>query len=445
MSNKKKIFSIVITLIMIFTLYSVCFATEDQVITPIESGDNYIDNYDDYEDYLQQTSDTYSQDELKAAYDAYQESLKEYYNEYKRDGVIKARVVEIEDVKTVYELDEYYYSVNKYEIQPIVVHVLEGEHEGERFSINYLLTGDSLNNIQYSKVSVGDTIFIGFYEDETTGEVVADITNTGSNVERLGIVICILAVVVILLIIYAGKNGILVSLLGILISIFCLGILPNMGYEGKGFIVGGIFFVIALIYLITIVELKDLSKEEDKKARLKAIGLERTRIIAIGISLLMTVVSTVLIIATNYMTRTVGAGFEFSALSENVLLANMNFEELFIVITTMISAIVATHMVCKTIKKLETMPAEADFNEKLTNCKELLSSSLLIIIVTILALYIPNHLLLLTNKYTSREIWNSEILASELVRMFVILIIMILSVPTTVALYKKSKSNYVQQ
>lgn len=427
---------ILLVMVFLFSFSAICFATDSgyddaQVITDpsefnvddtLNGEEFYVDNYEDYDDLMNgQDENGYSQKELKSAYEEYQTYLKNYYKEYKRKETVKARVVEVYEEEEYYQYDDYY-SILKYEIQPILVEVIEGEHAGERYNIDYLLTGDSLNNIRYSKVSVGDVISVGFYVDETTGETVADIMNTGANVERFGAVFCIGIIALLLVMVYAGKKGVIASLIAILVLDFCLVIIPNMGFEGAGFLIGGGIFTLLLIGTMTIAEL----------------GLHKKAAKAGAISLVITILTAFLIIAFGYLTRTAGITFEVAALSENVLLGNMNFSELFVVITMIIASVGITKIVCETTKRLDQNASE-DFNGKLDACKDILGGNIIMVLVILLATYIPNHLLLLTNKYTNFEVLNSEILVVELLRVFAVIIAMSMSIPTVVALSKKGK------
>lgn len=411
-----------IILILSIILSSVCFATEEIANTTENAEDvKYIDNYEEYENLMNGMA-SYSQDELKEYYNEYQEYIAEYYNSYEREKTYKAKVIETEDIKEEYEFNEYYYSVSKYEIQPIKVEILEGDYKGQKFDIDYMLTGDSLNNIQYSSLQKGDIIFVAVNVNEETGENYADITNAGSNVERFGIIICIGVVTLLLLIIYGGKKGLITGLISLLILDFCLVIIPNMGYMGAGFIVGGILLIAIVIILIALSEL----------------GIHKNALKAIAIATGLTLVSALLLVTANYLTRTTGITFEAASVSENVLLGNMNFEHLYIIVTLIISSLLITNIVCKSMKKVAKENVN-DFNEGIHACKDILNSNILHLVITVMALYIPNHLLLLTNKYTASEIWNSEILASELIRLFIIMITMILAVPTVVMLTTKKE------
>ncbi len=417
----KKLVSLVILTIFIMSS-TICFATNTDKVTELEQNtDAYINSYEEYEQLYNEQETGYNQAQLKEYYDDYQESIKAYFKEYKRDETVKAKVVKASKVEEVYEIDEYYYSVSKYEFQPITVEILEGEHKGKTFDIDYLLTGDSLNNITYSELKTGDTIYVGFFTDEETGEIYADITNAGSNVERFFVVAIIGIVALALMMIYGGKNGVLATLITILILDFCLLIIPNMGYMGQGFIIGGGLLTILIIATISLMNF----------------GINKKTVKASIISLIMVAIVALLLSLTSNLTRTVGITFEVAAISENVLLGNMNFESLYVIITLIVASLFITKIVCGALKKISKLNTN-DVNEKINSCKELLGTNVILLTGTLLATYIPNHLLLLTNKYTGAEIWNSELLVCELIRLFVIIISMSLTIPM-IALLDESK------
>lgn len=408
----------IVTLLSV--IWTTCLATEMNLI----SGDNvnYIDSYEEYENLINESTNQYSQEDLADMYEEYREYMREYYKVYEREKTVRAKVIKTEKVKAEYEVDEYYYSTMKYEFQPIGVEIMEGEHAGKKFEMNYLLTGDSLNNVKYSELKVGDKIFVSIYTNEETGELYADITNTGSNVERFGTVFCIGIIALLLLTIYGGKKGLLISLITLLILDFCLVIIPNMGFAGHGFVVGGIILMLLLIFSYTISKL----------------GLNKKAAKAGMVSVILNAITAMLLVTFNYLTRTAGVTFEVAALSENVIMGNMNFESLYIITTMIIASLAITDVICKCMKKLEKAQVTT-FNEKLEVCKDALGANVLLVVISLIALYIQNHLLLLTNKYTDVEILNSEILVVELIRVFTIIIAMALTVPTVVAFDENKK------
>ena len=414
--NKKTISILILTILTM--VWTVCYATDSSNVVELDQNtDEYINSYEEYEQLMNEQDSGYTQEELKQYYNEYQKGINEYYNGYERDKTVRAKVVKTEKVQEEYELNEYYYSISKYEFQPITVEIIEGEHKGETFKIDYLLTGDSLNNIKYSELKRGDTIYVGFFVNEETGETYADITNAGSNVERFWVVGIIGLITFALVIIYGGRKGLMATLIALLILDFCLIIIPNMGYMGQGFVIGGDILIVLIILIMSLMKFGFNIK------MLKALLISTGGLIIAGI----------LMALFNSLTRTVGITFETAAISENVVLGNMNFENLYIIITLIIASVFITKIVCETIEKISTLNTNI-FNEILSNCKNLLGPNVITLVDTLFATYIPNHLLLLTNKYTSSEIWNSEILISELLRMFAIIISMTLAIPMVVVL-----------
>jgi len=438
--NTKSRIGIVLLITLLSSMLTVCFATEGEITEPllnegtVSSGSlyediQYIEDYEDYEELMGDTYSTeYTQEELKEYYEYYQEEMATYFRDYQREDTVKAKVIEVNPIEERYEFNDYYYSASKFELQPIKVEILEGEHAGEEFEIRYLLTGDSLGNIKYSDLKVGDVIFVGFFVDEETGETFADITNAGANVERLGVTICIGIMAVVLLIIYGGKKGLLTSLIILLILDFCLVIIPTMGFDGQGFVIGGVTFVLLLIATMVITKL----------------GLTKKALKAGAISGGLTLVAWLLLTVANYLTRTVGITFEVAALAENVVLVNMDFASLYVVITMMIAAVAITNVVCSALKKIEESKVEG-FNERLEVCKSILNENVLVAVIALIATYIPNQLLLLTNKYTPEEIWNSEILIAELIRICVLISTMALAIPTVVAVKEDEREEALQK
>ena len=221
--------------------------------------------------------------------------------------------------------------------------------------------------------------------------------------------------------VYGRKKGLLTILILLLVLDFCLVIIPNMGYDGEGFINGGIAFIVLLTFTNAITKL----------------GLNKKSLVATFVSLGVTCIAVLLLLVANYLTRTVGVTFEVAAVAENVILGNMNFEHLYIIITMIITSMAITNVACKSILKIQET-TNASLNKRMDVCKDVLDETALSTVVTLATTYIPNHLLLLTNKYTTAEILNSEILVSELIRIFIVLLAISLTVPV-VAFAVKSK------
>ncbi len=424
-----KVLSKVLAVIFLFSAFSsVCFAEEgvgtrnDDAVQTIPSSSAsgeqvYINNYDDYVNVLNEDdsqapmTEEEMNEELKGYYEEYQKYLSDYYNNYERTVINKARVIEAKPSKEEYQLNYQDYSVSKFVIQPLEVEVIDGDHSGEILNIDYVLTADSLNNIILSEVKKDDIVLITITEKDD-GTISGAIANSWAAVERVNKVFVIGILLVIVLLIYGGKKGFSTSLIAILSLIFAVIIIPTFAYEGNGILVVGIFEILCLIFTICAVHL----------------GLNRNSFKAMVVSALMTAVSFGLIVFINGLLRVVGVTFEHAAIAENVILRNIDFIHLYYIITLVISSAFITNTTAMAVKKIER-ESSREYEEKVQNAREVLPSNIIPLFVTTLTLYIPNHLLLLTNKFGELEINNSETLLSEIIRVVTIAFCMTLIVP----------------
>lgn len=407
-SIKKFMFLVVILSISLFAISS-SFAESG------ESGENVVilDSIDEYEDIASpEDSSSSEEDELKQYYEEYREYLKNYYNDYKREVPSRAVVIEAGEVRDEYRVADYY-SINKYTLQNLKVKVLEGEFKDKEVSVEYLLSADALDNIKMSPLQIGDKIFITVAED-AEGNLTGNATNSWSTVDRISVIVLLGIIAGILLLIYTGKKGFCAILTCILVILVSTLVIPILSAYGYGSVYTGIFAGIALILAICFAHL----------------GRNKTAVKAALISVVLSGVSVLLTLIFNYLTRTVGTVFEFAAISENILLGNINFTELFMMIVFLISSGVIANTVCLCVKKIDRESLDS-FNDKTDACKAIIIANVITIVIICMGIYIPNHILLITNKFNDVEIINSETLISEFVRMFAIVIPVILASPIT--------------
>ena len=421
MSSFKKLFISLVIIVFCFANLICVFAKSGEVVQ-IGSGEdlsnmNFIESDEDYEKVLNEVqgsnvnSEASSDDEqLKEYYEQYQDYIKDYYNSYERPQVNSAKVIEAEESKETYEIVDYY-SVAKYLIQNIKVELLDGEYKGSQISIEYVRTGDSMDNIHFAPLKVGDTIFVQVDKDES-GELVANVTNTWSFVSRSGMIIVFAVIAFLLLIIYGGKKGINSGLISIIAIVFSIVIISNSAYMGFGVIGTGILFILCLILTISMAYL----------------GLTKTTLKAICVSVVMTLFAFVLVWFMSLITRTVGVTFEIAAIAENIILHNINFEHLYYVITLAIASAFITNATCSAIRRIDRECPE-EFEEKIYACKDVIISNVVLCVVTMIVLYIPNHLLLINNKFTMTEQLNSETFVAEAIRMISTVICIVMTIP----------------
>ena len=421
MSNLKKLFFSFMVFVLVLTSIIYCFAESGETVIIGSDEDlsdmNFIESDEDYEKLLSEiqgtndysTSDT-DDEELKEYYEQYQEYIKDYYNSYERPQVNSAKVIEAGESKEKYEIVDYY-SVGKYLVQTIKVEILDGEHKGAQISLDYIRTGDSMDNIHFAPLKVGDRIFV-LVEEGNSGELTATITNTWAFVSRSGMVIVFTVIAFLLLIIYGGKKGINTGLISALAIIFSIVIITSFAYLGLGVIGIGVLFILCLILTISMAYL----------------GLTKSTLKANGVSIVMTFFAFVLVWFMSLVTRTAGVTFETAAVAENIILHNINFEHLYYIITLSIASAFITNATCSAIRRIERESSE-EFEEKIYVCKDVIISNVVLCVVTMIVLYIPNHLLLVNNKFDMTEQLNSETFISEAIRIISIVICIIMTVP----------------
>ena len=421
----KKFSFIAVILVLILSIATICFADESgEIITigdeeALKENQVYLNDYDEYINALgddEEAEDELSEEDykqqLKAYYDEYQEYLKEYYTNFERQETEKAEVVEAGETREEYTIDYTSQGVAKYVLETVKVKVLPGEkHSGEELELDYILTADSLNNIVLSRVEKGDIVFITI-DDAGDGTLIGNISNSWSTVRRVNKMLIVAIIAVLLLLIYGGKKGFTTSLVVIMTAIFAIFIIPTFANDGNGVIAVGILEIICLIFTMCAVHL----------------GMTRNSAKAMFISTCLTVVAFLLILFLNYITRTVGVTFEFAAIAENVIMKNINFEHLYYIITLIVASAFITNTTCMAVKRIDRENSANKVDRKIVSIA-VLPANIIPFAVTSLSLYIPNHILLLTNKFGGEEIINSETLISELIRIIACIICMILVVP----------------
>ncbi len=404
---KKKV--VFLFAVMAILAFGICYAA-----TSGESNDVYVDSIEEYRELnglgTQQTEpEVEGEDPAKEYYDRYQEYIKEYYDSFKREKLIKAKVLEVEKSKDVYDTSNYY-SVTKYLVQKVKLQILEGDYKEKEVEAEYVRTGDSLDNIHFAELKKGDIVFVSTSIDEE-GNLTASFTSAWSSVSRSSILYILMIIGFLTLIIYAGRKGLSAGLISVIAGLFSFVIIANFAYLGLGTVGVGLLFVASLIMSISFAHF----------------GKSLNALKAMLVSAFSVLIAFILIWCISFITRTVGTTFEVAAIGESIVYNKINFEALYYMITLAISSAFITNTVCLSIKKIERESSQ-NFEERVNECRDVVLSNVTMLAVALFALYIPNHLLLLTNKFTDLEILNSETFVVEVMRFLVVAISMIISV-----------------
>ena len=400
----KKIVLIAAIVFVFMNCYSICLADEE--IQVLDS----LDEYNEIAGSVEAENQTVSDEDLKEYYNEYRDYLKGYYDSYVREEPILAVVTEISEVKESYEVS-YDYSVAKYTYQTVKAKILDGAYKDKEADLEYLLTADALDNIKLAELHVGDKIFITVTENED-GTITGTISNSWATVLRINTILCIGVIVMLLAIIYAGRKGLSLSLISIIILLAAIIIIPLFAQAGMGVVGTSVLISLLLIIAVSMAHL----------------GLRANTLKSIGVSIVLSIFTLLFTFGMNYITRTVGTTFEYAAIAENVILGNIDFTSIFYMSILVIGAGVIANVVSMCISRIEKSGADT-YSDKVKECKDILLSHVSILVLALFITYIPNHILLLSNKFVESEIANSETLISEFIRLFAIVIPVILSIP----------------
>lgn len=399
--------SILLIVFIIMSLFAVSFADE---VVPEDDTGAYIDSASELDALYGGQDTTEEVDQLKEAYDMYQEYLLEYYDVYERPNTYKAKVIEVKEPRDEY-FQQDYYSVSKYVLQPIKVEILEGEYKGKQKEFDYVLTMDSLNNINIQEAKVGDVIFVSV-DLIASGDIDVTVPNSWASVSRFHVVIILAIIAVLLLVIYGGKKGITTA--GILLSaiIGTIIVICTFGFNAMGVIWASIFLMVAISLMISILHL----------------GFSKQMLKSFLISLGMVLVTWFVLFIACSAARSAGISFEFAAIAENIINNKIDFTQMYYIITLLIASGVISNTIAMSANRMLKENVDS-FKDRIEVSRKALASNLIVLVITAFALYIPNHILLLSNKFLLKEILNSETLVSELIRFLVIVITTTISVP----------------
>ena len=428
MKKVRNVFALLVTFMVIASFFCVVYAEGEEDVVTLGDYEEFENLYNSYTNSNDDSTSTEgpTQEQLKEEYNAYNDYLVEYYSGYVREKPIKATVLKADTVREEYEMS-YDYSVSKYRLQKVTVRIDEGTHKGKEVETDYVLSADTLDNIILSELHVGDKVFV-MVTDNGNGTISANISNSWATVQRFNMMICIGIIILLLALIYAGRKGLSASLIAVVIVLSTVVIIPSFAFAGAGIVWTSVLISILLIIAISMAHL----------------GLNGNTIKAIGISAVFALLSVALAAGFSYITRTVGTIFEHAAISENIILGNINFYTLYLMGVLVIASGVVANAVATYINKINRENVDS-YNDKIELCKEGILSNIVVVSLVGLTLYIPNQILLLANKFGSLEIMNSETLVSEFIRLFSIIIPTIMAAPVVSLDFFKFGKKYIEE
>lgn len=423
-----------VSMLLVFTLAfsSVCCFATDVTTSDYNWYDNYsgeteyLNSYEEYEDLINGMDE---QLEYKELYNQMIEQTIESYKEAERDTIYKAKVLEASEPQVYYGYYQYLY---KSLYQTLKIEILEGSEKGKVVEdVNYILTGDTYGNLELPKVTEGMTIHVSLqldddgnvYTDEN-GSIYAYSSSIDSPVSRWGYILTLIIITAVLVGIYLGKPGLkmLVPIL-LIVDLIVLFMVPAL-FDGTNVML--LLGFIILMSTITICVLK--------------LGLNSKTFVAILVSLVMSFMLVLLVYGFDSLAYMSGITYEATSFVESILprvvdsevVPVIDLHALNVATITLIAFFMFVPIVCETINVYEeNKNKKKAYSLTVDKMKEHISDKLVTIVPILLALSIPKFIILLANKCSLREIVNSEILGSDIVRILFVVIAMVVASPLT--------------
>lgn len=446
-----------ILLVFVVCLSTICFATD----TDVADNQNEVSTGND-------SVTVEDPDDANDIYDGLstQSEYKEYYREYlaysrEQDAnttvteTVKAKVIDVEPVKSEYGMD--YYMPYKRTYQPIVIEILEGEFAGEKLETAFYLVPDTYENTRIKEVKVGDRIFVTVAENED--KLVAYMISYDSSVSRvwgIGFAVLIACVLVVLI---GKEKGIKTLLLVLLIAdlVFVITIpeftktnnIITLESGDDGFPTEEEIDEDTTITILQVDDAGSPTKVEIAKKSnntfliilidvvlvafvnlINKLGLGKRTIQGFVITLCIVIFTALLAFGIMNMAKLNGNTFEAVSVAENIINKNIDFNAIYMLSILMVATILISNIVSEMLSD----------EENIERIKIILEKQVNIIVVFAIMLLMPKVLALAVYKYTLREMMNSEMIGLEVARIAVLVISTMITLPITSYVIKKIKT-----
>ena len=398
----KKYFILLLSILVLCAGQAV-FATDTKEYIEYSSGEKddgsiYLDSY---EDYLKALGNVDEQEVYKEQYLSDLANAVLNYDLTERPAVVKARVLNVEGKKEYYSYDSY--GLSKISYQPVNVQVLEGKHKGETYDISYILTADSYENLKIKELKANQKINIII--SESGDESYAYVTTVDSAVNRVALTVALIIIAVLLMIVYLGKQGMKIIPQMILLADMVMLILVPELFAGRSLL--WLTIVTSILYIIVESVIK--------------VGLNSKTVAAIFSTIVVTLSLTVVLVGVSNMANFSGITYEVLNMLESFPKGTIDFYMLYISSFILLCMIVTSNISC--------MAISANGDKKAI--RENIAAKLPLFIGILFVSMIPKYLYLLISKYTYDEIINSEMLLTDVYKVTLLIIAMVVTVQIT--------------
>ena len=402
-------------------------ASKYEQMLELASGDSvYIKDYDEYEDLMSEF------DENKVNKIEFIKQLIEDLEEIEKTTEIplfEAKVLSISEPEMQYTQDQSTaeYAMGLYQNGQVEI-LDEGELEGVKLTYMTCLTYDVYGNITLPEVKVGDIVNVTLMQidDET---VIAFSPEPDTYVKRFPTLIIISVIILFFVIGFLGKHSIKLLIPALLMIDIIFGVVGPLILEGFSLWLLAAFTILLNTIAICVLKLG---------VNAKSFAAIFTTLI---VSFVMIVVHAVVDGLLNFSGITTESFLMSSGVSPNIIANEVvnifNFHSLSILISLLIMLVLVVFTACKIVEKFAESDGKLELNELVNDdVKSYISEISLVGILVLIANALPKFMLLLVKSYTTEYVIQSEIFLIEFVRMLMMLVAVLLTVPVAWLLSK---------
>ena len=391
------------------------------------SGDPvYIKDYDEYEQMMSQ----FDENEVNKV-EYIKQTIKELQELENRSEVplFQAKVLSISKPEMQYTQDQSTAQFSRGLYQNGQVEIIEeGELKGVKLTYMICLTYDVYGNITMPEVKVGDIVNITLMQ---IGEdqVVAFSPEPDTYIKRFPTLIIISAVILVCVIGFLGKHSIKLIIPALLMVDVIFGVAAPLILEGVNLWALAFFTIILNAIAICVIKLGSTAKAFS--------AIFSTAVISFVMIILHLVVDALF----NFSGLTTETFLMSSGVAPNIIANEVinifNFHSLSIVISLLLMFVLVVLTACKTAETYDENKAKLKADEIISeDVKSYISEITLVGAFVMIANALPKFMLLLVKSYTPEYVIQSEIFLIEIIRILMMLVAVIITVPVTLLVSK---------
>ncbi len=426
MNKRFGIIAILCSLVICLIVFpSKAFATS--FLEDVESGETvYLKTYEEYEELM----NGFDQNEVNKV-----EYIKQLIEELEEDKngsevpLFKAKVLSISEPEMQYTQDQSTAKFARGLYQNGEVEIIdEGELEGVKLTYMTCLTYDVYGNITMPEVKVGDIVNITLMQigDDT---VVGFSPEPDTYIDRFSTLIAITVITLFIVIVFLGKNSVKLIIPALLAVDIIFGVVGPMILQGFA-----LWLLVAFAIILNAIAICTIK-----------LGVNSKSFVAVFTTIIISAVGIIIQAIIDYMLNFSGLTTETFLMSSGVtpnIIANevvniFNFHALSIAVTILTMFIVIVLTACKTVESYDAKKTKIkDAMIISEDVKSYVSEMSLVATFVMIANTLPKYMLLVVKSYTRDYIIQSEIFLIEFVRILVMLLAMVITVPFATLLSK---------